>query len=92
MKAENKDELVDFIMNHALPSRALSTDFGLFQVVKTVKGKLLHVQMWGGVVRVGSSVASKDLRTVTGPGLNQPMRRCSASKQPKVLVGAKLHQ
>merc|ERR1711865_1144673 len=66
MKAENKAELVDLLTYHVLPSQALSTDLGLFQAVKTVEGKLLHVQKWGGIVKVGPSLASKDLRTVTG--------------------------
>jgi len=66
MKAENKDELVDLLKYHVLPSQAPSTDLGLFQAVKTVEGKLLHVQKWGVVVKVGPSLASKDLRTVAG--------------------------
>merc|ERR1711865_1090784 len=53
MKAENKAELVDLLTYHVLPSQALSTDLGLFQ-------------KWGGIVKVGPSLASKDLRTVTG--------------------------
>jgi len=66
MKAENKDELVDLLKYHVLPSQAPSTDLGLFQAVKTVEGKLLHVLKWGVVVKVGPSLASKDLRTVAG--------------------------
>merc|ERR1719272_2849248 len=40
-------------------------DLDLFQAVKTVEGKNLHVQKWGGAVRVGSSLESKDLKSVT---------------------------
>merc|ERR1711957_1151894 len=65
MKAENKAELVDLLTYHVLPSQALSTDLGLFQAVTTVEGKPLHVQKWGGVVQVGPSLASADLKKVT---------------------------
>merc|ERR1712195_268168 len=65
MKPENKATLVDILTYHVLPSQVLSTDLGLFQAVTTVEGKPLHVQKWGGVVQVGPSLASKDLKKVT---------------------------
>ena len=36
----------------------------VFQAVKTVEGKLLHVTKWGGSVRLGASLESKDLKNV----------------------------
>merc|ERR1712160_117572 len=65
MKPENKATLVDILTYHVLPSQVLSTDLGLFQAVTTVEGKPLHVQKWGGVVQVGPSLASADLKKVT---------------------------
>merc|ERR1712166_1318772 len=65
LKPANKAQLVDILTYHVLPEAVLSTDLDLFQAVKTVEGKLLHVQKWGGQVRVGPSLQSKDLKTVT---------------------------
>merc|ERR1719272_192039 len=65
MKPENKAQLVDILTYHVLPSKVLAKDLALFQAVKTVEGKNLHVQKWGGAVRVGSSLESKDLKSVT---------------------------
>merc|ERR1712046_255938 len=64
MKPENKKELVDILTYHVLPEEVLSKQLRPFQAVKTVEGKLLHVQEWGGKVRVGSSLESKDLKNV----------------------------
>jgi uncharacterized surface protein with fasciclin (FAS1) repeats len=41
-----------------------STDLQPFQAVTTVEGKPLHVQEWGGAVKVGPSLLSKDLKNV----------------------------
>jgi len=65
MKPENKKELVDILTYHVLPKKALADDLDLFQAETTVEGKPLHVQKWGGVVKVGPSLASADLKTVT---------------------------
>merc|ERR1719410_754162 len=65
MKPENKAQLVDILTYHVLPIKALSTDLDLFQAVKTVEGKNLHVQKWGGIVKVGPSLQCQDLKTVT---------------------------
>jgi transforming growth factor-beta-induced protein len=65
MKPENKKELVDILTYHVLPKKALADDLDLFQAETTVEGKPLHVQKWGGVVKVGRSLASADLKTVT---------------------------
>merc|ERR1711865_721722 len=65
MKPENKAQLADILTYHVLPSKVLAGDLDLFQAVKTVEGKNLHVQKWGGAVRVGSSLESKDLKSVT---------------------------
>merc|ERR1719515_567216 len=64
MKPENKKELVDILTYHVLPEEVLSKQLKPFQAVKTVEGKLLHVQEWGGSVRVGASLLSKDLKNV----------------------------
>merc|ERR1712178_62418 len=64
MKPENKKELVDILTYHVLPEEVLSKQLKPFQAVKTVEGKLLHVQEWGGKVRVGPSLESKDLKNV----------------------------
>lgn len=64
MKPENKKELVDILTFHVLPEEVLSKDLQPFQAVKTVEGKPLHVTKWGGRVRVGASLESKDLRNV----------------------------
>merc|ERR1712013_752518 len=47
-----------------IPSLVLSSDLGPFQAVTTVEGKPLHVQKWGGKVKVGASLESKDLKNV----------------------------
>jgi len=65
MKPENKQELVDILTYHVLPEEVLSTDLKPFQAVTTVEGKPLHVTKWGGLVRVGPSLSSKDLKNVT---------------------------
>jgi len=64
MKPENKKELVDILTYHVLPKKALVDDLDLFQAETTVEGKLLHVQKWGGVMKVGPSLSSADLKTV----------------------------
>merc|ERR1712048_485611 len=56
MQPESKKELVDILTYHVLPEEVLSKQLKPFQAVKTVEGKLLHVQEWGGKVRVGSSL------------------------------------
>merc|ERR1712004_681270 len=43
LKPENKDQLVDILTYHVLPSKVLSTDWNFFQRVDTVEGKSLHV-------------------------------------------------
>merc|ERR1712217_43887 len=65
MKPENKKQLVDILTFHVLPEQVLSTDLKPFQAETTVEGKPLHVTKWGGLVRVGGSLESKDLRDVT---------------------------
>jgi len=64
MKPENKQELVDILTYHVLPEEVKSTDLQPFQAVTTVEGKPLHVQEWGGKVKVGRSLLSKDLKNV----------------------------
>merc|ERR1719375_1856648 len=64
MKPENKAKLVDILKYHVLPEEVLSSQLKPFQAVKTVEGKLLHVQEWGGKVRVGPSLLTKDLKNV----------------------------
>ena len=64
MKPENKAKLVDILKYHVLPEEVLSTQLKPFQAVTTVEGKPLHVQEWGGKVRVGPSLESKDLKNV----------------------------
>jgi len=56
--------LVDILTYHVLPEQVLSKDLAPFQAVDTVEGKKLHVQKWGGGVRVGPSLLSKDLKNV----------------------------
>merc|ERR1711874_661573 len=65
MKPENKKQLVDILTYHVLPEQVLSTDLKPFQAVTTVEGKPLHVTKWGGLVRVGPSLKSEDLKNVT---------------------------
>merc|ERR1712232_1475511 len=64
MKPENKAKLVDILKYHVLPEEVLSSQLKPFQAVKTVEGKLLHVQEWGGKVHVVPSFLSKDLKNV----------------------------
>merc|ERR1711904_516760 len=64
MKPENKAKLVDILKYHVLPEEVRSTQLKAHQKVKTVEGKPLHVQEWGGKVRVGPSLLSKDLKNV----------------------------
>merc|ERR1719262_549452 len=64
MKPENKAKLVDILKYHVLPEEVLSSQLKPFQAVKTVEGNPLHVQEWGGKVRVGPSLLSKDLKNV----------------------------
>jgi len=64
LKLQNKAKLVDILKYHVLPEQVLSTQLKPFQAVKTVEGKLLHVQEWGGKVHVGPSLLSKDLNNV----------------------------
>merc|ERR1711998_592837 len=64
MKPENKAKLVDILKYHVLPEEVLSTQLKPFQAVTTVEGKPLHVQEWGGKVRVGPSLESEDLKNV----------------------------
>merc|ERR1712054_642024 len=65
MKPENKAQLVDILTYHVLPIQAFSKDLALFQAASTVEGKPLHIAKWGGGVKVGPSLKSEDLRTVT---------------------------
>merc|ERR1712203_1295988 len=65
MKPENEGELVDILTFHVVPEQVKKGDLTNFQAVTTVEGKPLHVTLWGGVVRVGGSLQSKDLSTVT---------------------------
>jgi len=50
LKPENKDQLVDILTYHVLPSQVLSTDLKPKQVVKTVEGKDLLVSIYEGNV------------------------------------------
>merc|ERR1712178_600635 len=72
MKPEHKAELVDILTYHVLPEKVLSKQLKPFQAVKTVEGRLLHVQEWGGKVHVGSSLLSKDLKNVINGVLLPP--------------------
>merc|ERR1711957_1127494 len=65
MKPENKAQLVDILTYHVVSGKVLSTDLTAFQEVPTVEGKKLHITVFGGFVKVGASLASKDLKTVT---------------------------
>jgi len=64
MKPENKAQLVDILTYHVLPEQVLASDLAAFQAVNTIEGNKLHVQKWGGLVKVGPSLRSKDLKTV----------------------------
>merc|ERR1712004_700904 len=59
LRPENRDQLVDILTYHVLPSQVLSTDLKLFQRVDTLEGKEVHVASLslGGdakLVKVGS--------------------------------------
>jgi len=54
LKPENKDQLVDILTFHVLPSQVLSTDLQVFNAVSTVEGKNLLVIKYEGKVGVGS--------------------------------------
>merc|ERR1712204_58326 len=56
LKPENKDQLVDILTYHVLPSQVLSTDLQVFQLVATVEGKTLIVSRYEGKVVVGSGL------------------------------------
>merc|ERR1712137_1016059 len=43
LRPENRDQLVDILTYHVLPSQVLSTDLKPFQRVDTLEGKELHV-------------------------------------------------
>merc|ERR1711862_490605 len=43
MKPENKAQLVDILSFHVVPQQILAKDLNLFQAVKSVEGKNLHV-------------------------------------------------
>merc|ERR1712054_370581 len=60
LKPENKGQLADILTFHVLPEQVLSTDLKVYQSVKTVEGKPLHVFKYGSQVKVGPS--SKDLK------------------------------
>jgi transforming growth factor-beta-induced protein len=64
MKPANKGQLADILTYHVLPEQVLAGDLQAFQAVTTVEGKPLHVQKWGGKVKVGSSLESADLHNV----------------------------
>merc|ERR1712176_555891 len=64
LKPENKDQLVDILTYHVLPSQVLSTDLKFFQRVATVEGKNVHVIKNKRGVFVGPSI--QDLKTVVG--------------------------
>merc|ERR1712073_108405 len=66
MKPENKAQLVDILTYHVLPVKATVADLDLFQPSKTVEGKPVHVIKYHGEVKVGPSLRSEDLKTVTG--------------------------
>merc|ERR1711907_438054 len=56
LKPENKDQLVDILTYHVLPEQVLSTDLKIFQSVKTVEGKNVHVIKNSRGVHVGPSI------------------------------------
>merc|ERR1712054_84833 len=65
MKPENKAQLADILTYHVLPVQAYADELDLFQAATTVEGKPLHVTKWGGQVKVGPSLKSEDLKSVT---------------------------
>merc|ERR1711939_950174 len=64
LKPENKDQLVDILTYHVLPSQVLSTDLKFFQRVPTVEGKNLHIFKTSGGVHLGPD--TKSLKKVVG--------------------------
>merc|ERR1711937_827946 len=64
LKPENKDQLVDILTYHVLPTQVLSTDLKFFQSVPTVEGKNVHVVRTSKGVHVGPSI--RELKTVVG--------------------------
>merc|ERR1712176_827663 len=64
LKPENKDQLVDILTYHVLPTQVLSTDLKFFQSVPTVEGKNVHVVRTSKGVYVVPSV--RELKTVVG--------------------------
>merc|ERR1712187_108318 len=64
LKPENKAQLVDILTYHVLPAAVKSTDLKVFQSVKTVEGKNLHVLRLGDQVRVGASLSDADRKKV----------------------------
>merc|ERR1719445_2483438 len=64
LKPENKAQLVDILTYHVLPAAVKSTDLKVFQSVKTVEGKNLHVVRLGDQVRVGASLSDADRKKV----------------------------
>lgn len=64
LKPENKDQLVDILTYHVLPSQVLSTGLKAFQRVPTVEGKNLHIFKTAGGVHVGPD--TKSLKKVVG--------------------------
>merc|ERR1712176_1509823 len=56
LKPENKDQLVDILTYHVLPTQVLSTDLKPFQRVATVEGKKINVVADKKGVRVGSKL------------------------------------
>merc|ERR1719336_3830576 len=64
LKPENKAQLVDILTYHVLAAAVKSTDLKVFQSVKTVEGKNLHVVRLGDQVRVGASLSDADRKKV----------------------------
>merc|ERR1712193_410771 len=62
VKPENKASLVDILTYHVLPEQVLSTDLELFQRVKTVEGKNLHIIKTSSGVHLGAD--TKNLKKV----------------------------
>merc|ERR1712176_942299 len=63
LKPENKDQLVDILTYHVLPTEVPSSALKYFQRVETVEGKNVHVyKNWRGVF---VSPDGKDFKTVT---------------------------
>merc|ERR1711918_31840 len=65
MKPTHKAQLVDILKNHVVQGQTLSSDFMLFEKLTTLQGSELKLQIWGGVAHVGTSLSSKDRKTIT---------------------------